>query len=86
MKPREANIEVRGEQGAQDGTPSVHVRFKMYSMQTYLATLGIDYDALTKDEFISLIGILKKSKHMESPISQRGKTTMTHGKGKRKKR
>ena len=54
MKPREANIEVRGEQGAQDGTPSVHVRFKMYSMQTYLATLGIDYDALTKDEFISL--------------------------------
>ena len=62
------------------------MRFKMYSMQTYLATLGIDYDALTKDEFISLIGILKKSKHMKSPISQRGKTTMTHGKGKRKKR
>ena len=35
---------------------------------------------------VSLIGILKKSKHMKSPISQRGKTTMTHGKGKRKKR
>ena len=55
-------------------------------IRAYLATLGIDYDALTKDEFISLVGILKKSKHMKSPISQRGKKTMTHGKGKRKKR
>lgn len=55
-------------------------------IRAYLATLGIDYDAPTKDEFISLVGILKKSKHMKSPISQRGKTTMTHGKGKRKKR
>ena len=55
-------------------------------IRTYLATLGNDYDALTKEEFVSLIGILKKSKHMKSPISQRGKTTMTHGKGKRKKR
>ena len=55
-------------------------------IRAYLATLGIDYDTLTKEEFISLIGILKKSKHMKSPISQRGKTTMTHGKGKRKKR
>ena len=55
-------------------------------IRAYLATLGIDYDTLTKEEFISLIGILKKSKHMKSPISQRGKTAMTHGKGKRKKR
>ena len=55
-------------------------------IRAYLATLGIDYDTLTKEEFISLIGILKKSKHLKSPISQRGKTTMTHGKGKRKKR
>ena len=51
-------------------------------IRAYLATLGIDYDTLTKEEFVSLIGILKKSKHMKSPISQRGKTTMTHGKGK----
>ena len=56
------------------------------NIRAYLATLGIDYDTLTKEEFVSLIGILKKSKHMKSPISQRGKTTMTHGKGKRKKR
>ena len=55
-------------------------------IRAYLATLGIDYDTLTKEEFVSLIGILKKSKHLKSPISQRGKTTMTHGKGKRKKR
>ena len=55
-------------------------------IRAYLAALGIDYDTLTKEEFASLIGILKKSKHMKSPISQRGKTTMTHGKGKRKKR
>ena len=55
-------------------------------IRAYLATLGIDYDTLTKEEFVSLIGILKKSKHMKSSISQRGKTTMTHGKGKRKKR
>lgn len=55
-------------------------------IRAYLATLGIYYDTLTKEEFVSLIGILKKSKHMKSPISQRGKTTMTHGKGKRKKR
>ena len=51
-----------------------------------LATLGIDYDAITKEQFVNLIDVLKLSKHMNSPISQRGKTTMTHGKGKRKKR
>ena len=55
-------------------------------IRAYLATLGIDYDTLTKEEFVSLIGILKKSKHIKCSISQRGKTTMTHGKGKRKKR
>lgn len=51
-----------------------------------LATLGIDYDAITMEQFVNLIDVLKLSKHMNSPISQRGKTTMTHGKGKRKKR
>ena len=51
-----------------------------------LATLGIDYDAITMEQFVNLIEVLKLSKHMNSPISQRGKTTMTHGKGKRKKR
>ena len=51
-----------------------------------LATLGIDYDAITMEQFVNLIEVLKQSKHLKTPISQRGKTTMTHGKRKRKKR
>ena len=51
-----------------------------------LATLGIDYDAITMEQFVNLIEVLKLSKHLKTPISQRGKTTMTHGTGKRKKR
>lgn len=54
--------------------------------QALLATMGIDYDAITMEQFVNLIEVLKLSKHMNSPISQRGKATMTHGKGKRKKR
>ena len=49
-----------------------------------LATLGIDYDAITMEQFVNLIEVLKLSK--KTPISQRGKTAMTHGKRKRKKR
>ena len=55
-------------------------------VRALMATIGLDYDALTKEEFVSIISGLKKSKYLKSPISQRGKTTMTHGKGKRKKR
>ena len=51
-----------------------------------LATLGIDYDAISMEQFVNLIEVLKLSKHLKTPISQRGKMTMTHGKGKRKKR
>ena len=51
-----------------------------------LSILGIDYDAITMEQFVNLIEVLKLSKHLKTPISQRGKTTMTHGKGKRKKR
>lgn len=51
-----------------------------------LSTLGIDYDAITMEQFVNLIEVLKLSKHLKSPISQRGKTIMTHSKGKRKKR
>ena len=51
-----------------------------------LATLGIDYDAITMEQFVNLIEVLKLSRHLKTPISRRGKTTMTHGKGKRKKR
>lgn len=55
-------------------------------VRSFLATFGIDYDKLSKEQFVSLIEILKLSKYMKSPISQRGKTTMTHGKGKRKRK
>ena len=55
-------------------------------IRSFLVTFGIDYDKLTKEQFVTLIDILKLSKHLKTPISQRRKTTMTHGKGKRKKR
>ena len=52
----------------------------------FLANLGIDYDALTMEQFTNLIEVLKLSKHMNSPISQRGKGSMAHGMGKRKRK
>ncbi|MBQ9721832.1 MAG: XRE family transcriptional regulator, partial [Oscillospiraceae bacterium] len=39
----------------------------------FLMQLGINYDKLTHEEFVTLIGILKKSSLMKSPIKQRGK-------------
>lgn len=41
--------------------------------KAYLITLGIDYDSLTPEEFVVLIGILEKSKFKENSISRRGK-------------
>ncbi len=57
-------------------------------IRAYLATIGLDYDALTKEEFVSLIGILKKSKYLKSPINQRGKARpqLQHGKGRKKRK
>ena len=53
----------------------------------FLATLGIDYDKLTPEEFVTQINILKKSEHLKSPNNQRGKAVpyQVHGKGNRKK-
>ena len=53
-----------------------------------LATLGIDYDKLSKEQFVTLIEILKLSKYLKSPINQRGKARpqLQHGKGKKKRR
>ena len=39
----------------------------------FLAGMGIDYDALTMEEFTTLMNILNKSAHLKSPISQRGR-------------
>ena len=54
--------------------------------RVFLASLGIDYDMLTREEFVTQINILKKSKHLKSPYNQRGKSSpyQKHGKGKRK--
>ena len=52
----------------------------------FFANLGIDYDANTMEQFVILTEMLKLSMHMNSPISQRGKGSMTHGKGNRKRK
>ena len=55
--------------------------------RVFLASLSIDYDALSQEEFVTVINVLKKSAHVKSPYSQRGKAPyQAHGKGKRKKR
>ena len=55
-------------------------------VRALMATIGLDYDKLSKEQFVTLIEILKLSKHMKSPMSQRGKARpqLQHGKGKRK--
>ena len=55
-------------------------------IRALMATIGLDYDTLTKEEFVSIISGLKKSKYLKNPINQRGKARpkLQHGKGKRK--
>ena len=57
-------------------------------IRAYLATIGLDYDALTKEEFVSIISGLKKYKYLKSPINQRGKARpqLSHGKGKKNRK
>ena len=57
-------------------------------IRSFLATFGIDYDKLTKEQLVSLIEVLKLSKYLKSPISQRGKARpqLPHGKGKKKRK
>ncbi len=57
-------------------------------MRSFLAPLGIDYDKLSREQLVTLIDILKLSKHMKSPISPRGRSRpyQPHGKGKKKRR
>lgn len=68
---------VSGEGGAQEK-----------QVRILLSQLGIDYDTLTTDEFVTLMGIIDKSKLLRSNASKRGKARgpMTHGHGKRKKK
>lgn len=56
--------------------------------RVYLAGLSIDYDAITKEQFVTLMDILAKSKKLQiRQASRRGKggSRQSHGKGKRKK-
>ena len=48
----------------------------------------MDYDKLSKEQFVSLIEILKLSKYLKSPSNQRGKARpqLPHGKGKKKRK
>lgn len=82
---------------ADETTPAMDIQKQLESAMSYegseeekkarvfLSTLGIDYDTLTQEEFVTVINVLKKSEHLKSPYNQRGKAGH-HGKGKRKKR
>lgn len=50
-----------------DGSPEER------AAKVYLAAWGIDYDSLTPEEFVVLIGILERSKLKENSISRRGR-------------
>ena len=52
--------------------------------RAFLVTFGIDY--ITKEQFVNLIEVLRLSKHMKNSVNQQGKSNMTHGKGKRKRK
>ncbi len=54
-------------------------------VRALLSLLGIDYNTLTKEEFVTLIGVLSKSEHMKKHISRRGKAPAPQRR-KRKKR
>ena len=49
-------------------------------VRSFLATFGIDYDKLSKEQFVSLIEVLKLSKYLKSPINQRGKCSTERAK------
>lgn len=53
-------------------------------VRALLSTLGIDYDTLTKEEFVTLMGILNKSEYMYNYTSRRGKARPSQGKRKKK--
>lgn len=42
-------------------------------IRAFMATIGLDYDTLTKEEFVSIISGLKKSKYLKSPSASVGK-------------
>lgn len=57
-------------------------------MRIYCNLLDIPYDDIPSEEFDAVLRWLRRSKVLQSVAAQsmRGKTQMTHGKGKRKKK
>ena len=57
-------------------------------IRALMATIGLDYDTLTKEEFVSIISGLKKSKYLKSTINQRGKARpqLQQGTGRKKRK
>ena len=53
-------------------------------VRIFCKQLGIDYDKLTAEEFTVLVQVLKKSKHLKSPYSKRGKASPGKWKSKNK--
>lgn len=51
-----------------------------------LKQIGIDYDSLTTEEVVGFMNVLAKSPMFKLQTSQRGKSQLSHGKGKRKKK
>lgn len=45
----------------------------------FLANFGIDYDAITKEQFVTIIEVLRLSTHLKNPINGRGKTKSHQG-------
>ncbi|MGI6172372.1 MAG: hypothetical protein ACOYI8_00560 [Christensenellales bacterium] len=56
-------------------------------IRSLMLGLVIDYDSLTKEEFVTLVGILSRADTWKIQQNMRGKTPLyqTHGKGKRHK-
>lgn len=56
-------------------------------IRSLMLGLGIDYDSLTKEEFVTLVGILNRADTWKIRQNMGGKTPLyqTHGKGKRHK-
>lgn len=57
-------------------------------IRSLMLGLGIDYDSLTKEEFVTLVGILNRADTWKIQQNLRGRMPLyqTHGKGKRHKK
>lgn len=55
-------------------------------VRVLLACLGIDYDAITMEQFVNLTEVLKLSEYLKSPINRRGNKKPFQPPRKRKKR